>query len=105
MMECSKQDWNLYREKLKEWQERYMARLDQEYIELLQSDQPASSRFWALNQRIQQDQKKTGVQAELKKSTVVYQLAELLSYGAITEEDLAGFSEELLNRLDHFRHD
>ena len=45
-MDISKADWKLFRERIPEWQERYMERLNQEYIELLNSSAPASKRFW-----------------------------------------------------------
>jgi hypothetical protein len=37
MIEISKSDWKLFRERLPEWQEHYMERLTKEYIELLSS--------------------------------------------------------------------
>ena len=37
-MEISKKDWKLFREKLAEWQENYMERLNKEYITLLSAD-------------------------------------------------------------------
>ena len=48
-MEISKKDWKLFREKLAGWQEKYMERLNTEYIELLKSkDKMASEKFWEL---------------------------------------------------------
>ena len=35
MVEISKRDWKLYRERLPKWQEHFMERLTREYIELL----------------------------------------------------------------------
>jgi hypothetical protein len=37
MVEISKSDWKLFRERLPEWQEHYMERLTKEYIEYLKS--------------------------------------------------------------------
>lgn len=34
-MEISKRDWKLFREKIADWQESYMDRLNKEYIKLL----------------------------------------------------------------------
>ncbi len=68
MMEISKADWKLFRERLPEWQESFMERLDREYIELLGSDKPASEKFWALEKRIRQDKRLPGVRLELRKS-------------------------------------
>lgn len=41
-MEISKRDWKLYREKIAQWQENYMDRLNKEYIELLSSKEGES---------------------------------------------------------------
>ena len=61
-MELSKNDWKLFRERLPGWQERYMDKLTREYAEFLTDDsrQP-SERFWTLNKRIRENQRKTGV--------------------------------------------
>lgn len=37
-MECSKNDWKLFRTKIAQWQENYMDRLNKEYIELLSGE-------------------------------------------------------------------
>lgn len=34
-MECSKNDWKLFRTKIAQWQENHMDKLNKEYIELL----------------------------------------------------------------------
>ena len=52
MIEISKRDWKLFREKLPKWQEDYMERLCREYVELLTSDAKGSEKFWALEKRI-----------------------------------------------------
>ncbi len=44
-MECSKADWKLFRSKIAQWQENYMTKLNQEYVELLQGDENASNKF------------------------------------------------------------
>ena len=41
MLDISKADWKLFRERISGWQEAYMERLTREYIELLSSDEPA----------------------------------------------------------------
>ena len=45
MVEVSKRDWKLFREKLPGWQESYMERLCKEYVELLTCDKKGSERF------------------------------------------------------------
>ncbi len=39
-----------------------MERLNREYIELLNTDEEASEKFWKLDKRIRNDKKKCGVQ-------------------------------------------
>ena len=101
MMEISKADWKLFRERLPEWQESYMEKLNQEYIELLSSNAAASEKFWALEERIRQDKRLPGVQLELRKSEVDWDLVRLLGDGVITASDLEGFSEDLRDTVLH----
>ena len=72
-----------------------MNRLNREYIELLNSDQPPSDKFWALDERIKTDRRKPGVVLSIRKSDVVFHLAVLLHDEAICMEDLDDFSDEL----------
>ena len=76
-----------------------MERLTREYIELLSSDEPASKKFWALEERIRQDKKDSGVQAEMSRSNMKFILMDLLDEGAITAADLDGFSDDLRDSL------
>ena len=46
MMECSKKDWTLFRNKIAVWQENYINKLNKEYIELLSGGESASEKFW-----------------------------------------------------------
>ena len=39
-MVVSKSDWKLFREKIGQWQENYLERLNKKYIKLLSSDEP-----------------------------------------------------------------
>ena len=72
-----------------------MERLAVEYIELLNSEKPASEKFWTLERRIRQDKHMPGVRLQLEKSEVGFDLVRLLKDGVITAADLEGFSEEL----------
>lgn len=47
-MEVSKTDWKLYRRRIGEWQEAYMEKLIQEYVQLLSAEEKASDKFWML---------------------------------------------------------
>ena len=53
----TKKDWALFREKVADWQEAYMDKLNKEYIELLTGDGRPSEKFWALEERIRNDKK------------------------------------------------
>ena len=101
MLDISKADWKLFRERLPKWQEAYMERLAREYIVLLSSEEPASKKFWDLEKRIREDKRQPGVQLELKKSEVGWDLIRLLGEGVITESDLEGFSEDLKDTVIH----
>lgn len=101
-MDISKADWKLFRERIGGWQEAYMARLNQEYIELLSAEGDASDKFWALDERIKEDRKAPGVRLELKKSDVGWDLVRLLQDGVITASDLEGFSDDLRDTVLHF---
>ena len=57
MNRFSEKDWKLFRSKISDWQEAYMEKLNQEYIELLSGDGYASDKFWALEKRIREDKK------------------------------------------------
>ena len=102
IMKISKADWKLFREKIGEWQETYMERLNREYIEILSSDKAASEKFWALDDRMKEDKKKPGVMLELRKSNVFWDLLKLIRDGAITVADLSDFSPELQNEIAGF---
>lgn len=88
-------DWKLYRQKLPQWQEAYMDRLNKEYIALLSGPELPSRKFWALEERIFRDKKKPGVICERKRSNMSMILDRLLADGVITLDDLDGFSSDL----------
>ena len=77
-----------------------MDKLTREYAELLTDDrcQP-SERFWTLNKRKREDRRKPGVQLEIRKQNVVFDLAHLIADGAVSLDELDGFSEELQNTV------
>lgn len=98
-IEIKKSDWKLFMERLPEWQEKYMERLVEEYAKYLQSDLPASTKFWELEKRIKEDKRRPGVQLSLEKKNVDFDLMYLMNDGAIDEADLEGFSQELIDRV------
>ena len=95
MREFSEKNWKLFRKKLPGWQEAYMQRLCQEYIELLSSDIKASERFWELEKKIKADRKKTGVIATMSRSKMILNIADLVYDGAISMDVLEEFSDDV----------
>ena len=57
-------------------------------------------KFWALEQRIRRDKRSPGVQIQLRRSEMHWNLFELIQDGAITREDLCDFSRELQDQMD-----
>lgn len=95
MMEVSKKDWKLFREKIAGWQEAYMARLVQEYIEFLSGDEAASTKFWELEKKIKEDKRRPGVLLRMEKSNMVYDLVALMRDEVISFNDLEEFSDKM----------
>ena len=98
-IEIKKSDWKLFRERLPGWQEKYMEQLVKEYADYLQSDVPASTKFWEMEKRIKEDKRRPGVLLSLEKKNVDFELMRLMKDGAIEENDLEGFSQELIDRV------
>ena len=100
MYQVKEKDWKQFRKMLPEWQEAYMERLTKEYIELLSSDMQASDKFWALDKRIKDDKKRTGVIArDIRRSHMFQHIIDLMYEGAITVDDLKEFSEDLRDTI------
>ena len=95
MVEPSKRDWKLYREKIGEWQEHYMEKLVKEYADYLCSDLPASTKFWEIEKRIKRDRKTLGVCIELRKSDMFWDIAGLINDKVISMDELEEFSDDL----------
>ena len=95
MKSITKADWKLFMEKVPEWQEAYMERLLKEYVKMLQSKKPASTKFWDLDKRIKADKRNPGVQMQLDKGEAIYDIVKMINLGIITQEDLADFSDDL----------
>ena len=95
MIEPSKRDWKLYREKIGDWQEHYMEKLVKEYADYLCSDLPASTKFWEMEKRIRRDRKTPGVCIELRKSDMFWDFAGLINDRVMSMDDLEEFSDGL----------
>lgn len=91
----TKKDWALFREKISDWQEAYMNKLNKEFIELLSGEGRPSEKFWTLEERIRNDKKDTGVQLKMSRSNCIPNIISLLNEEVITMEDLDEFSDEL----------
>jgi len=97
--EPTKADWKLYREKLPEWQENYMAKLCNEYAAILTGSGRGSDAFWEIEKRLKQDKKRPGVMVEVKRSEMVWTIIGLLQDGAIQMSNLDEFSDDLKDRI------
>lgn len=97
--EVNEKDWKLFRKKLGDWQEKYIAKLNQEYVQLLSGEGSAADKFWELEKRIRQDKRSVGVIAEMRRSMMWSNLIDLLREEVITLDDLDGFSEDLVDAI------
>lgn len=95
----NEKDWKLFRSRISDWQEAYMDMLNHEYIELLSGKGNPSEKFWKLEERIRKDKMDSGVQVSMRRSRMKYILTNLLDEGAITMDDLEGFSDELRDSM------
>ena len=99
MCEFLERDWKLFRKRVPEWQERYMAKLVGEYAAILAGSELPSTKFWKLEKRIGRDKRRAGVCTDMRRSAMFQDLLCLLNEKAITEDDLDGFSDGLRQQL------
>jgi len=103
MGDVAERDWRLFKELLPKWQERYMEKLIDQYIEILNGDSEASDRFWALEEHINRDRLCPGVMMEdIRRSTMRRQIASLLSDDVISLSDLDEFTEDIKSYAQHW---
>lgn len=96
IMDISKRDWKLFREKLSGWQEKYMEGLIKEYVNFLNDDtKHASEKFWEMEKHIKEDKHHPGVRMEMSKSDAIWDMVNLIKLKVITYDDLSDFSDEL----------
>ena len=96
MHDVAESDWKLFKKMLPQWQERYMEKLINQYVEILNGDGEASRRFWALERRVKRDRLCSGVIVnDLRRSTMRYEIANLLSDNVTSLDDLDGFTEDI----------
>ena len=72
-----------------------MEKLIVKYVEYLQGDEPASTKFWEMEKRIKRDKKNPGVLIEVSKGNMLFDLIRLMHEGVINFNDLEDFSDEL----------
>ncbi len=95
-MECLEKDWKLYRKKIADWQENYIAKRIEAYKEILNSNQLPSSKFWKLDEIIEKDKHNPGVLiVNPRRSRLFFIMLDLINNEVITFEDLEEFSDEL----------
>lgn len=88
-------DWKLFRKRITDWQEAYIAKLNLEYIEILNSSKPASEKFWEIEKQVRNDKKGAGVIIEMRRSELIPNILKLLEEKVIVLNDLEEFSDEL----------
>ena len=98
----TKRDWALFRSKIGSWQEAYMGRLCDEYIELLSGDGDPSEKFWQLDKRIRSDKRNPGVRIEMNRTNFICNIITLINNDVISIEDLEDFSDELKETVNAF---
>ena len=99
-MSENKKDWTIFLEKLPGWQEKYMARLEGRYIEMLSDSRKLpSEKFRELEKAMKEDRRSPGVFLELDRKNMEIDIKRLLAYEVITIEDLADFSNELKDSI------
>lgn len=98
----TKDDWQVFKEKIVGWQEKYMDRLNKEYIEILSENTSSAERFWKLDKRIREDKKRPGVVVTMRKTEMFSDIMGLINDGVISLEDIEDFSDEFKETVRAF---
>jgi len=61
-----------------------------------------SEKFWKLDKRLKKDKHKAGVQVEMSRSNLIYNILSLMNEGAVSFDDLEDFSDELKETVKIF---
>ena len=99
MYDVNEKDWKIYKKLMVEWQERYIKKLNKEYINILIEDNSAKDNYWNLRRKIKESNEHALIQFDLRRSTMERTLLMLLINEDITFDDLLGFSVELIEVL------
>lgn len=99
----TEKDWKLFRSRIGTWQENYMNKLNNEYIELLSQDKNPSEKFWELEKRIKNDKRRPGVIITMSRSALLTNILDLLQDEVISMDDLDGFSENFKEVIEMYK--
>lgn len=77
-----------------------MDKLLKEYIRFLEGPELPSAKFWKLKQQMAEDVKSPGVLIRTTKKDMLFNIVDLITLGAITINDLEGFSNELIKSVE-----
>jgi len=77
--------------------------LIKEYLKLLAQEKQPSEKFWTLEKRINKDKRKSGATIELRRSTMILSILELLHDEVIEMEDLNDFSPTLKATINFYK--
>ena len=102
MYDVKESDWKLLRKLVPGWQERYMDKLNKEYIEILNRECNPSTNFWELKKRLDEDKRHIGVVIDMRRSRMVSNLLMMLEENVIVIEELNDFSDELKEEIKHY---
>lgn len=94
MYNVKESDWKLYKKLVPIWQERHMEKLNNEYLEILSKEKEASTIFWELEKRINQDKRSLGVIIKMSRSTMHQNVYIMLRDNIINFEDIREFSDD-----------
>lgn len=92
-------DWRLFRKLFPVWQENYMDAVIDSYIKLLQGPQAGLEKFHTLEKMMDREYYKACFKVEMSRSKLWMNIANLLSDGVITEEDIAPFSSSIKEKV------
>lgn len=101
MFDVKERDWKIFRKKIIIWQENYMQKLNNEYIEILKRDNDASKNFWDLERRIYKDKRSIGVAIDMRRSKMYENIWALLKDDIITFDDLNDFSDDFKSEIKY----
>ncbi len=97
--DVNENDWRIFRELFPVWQEEYMEKLFEKYVNLLQSRGDCLEKFHRLEKMMDREYYKACFKTEMSRSKLWMNIVNLLSDGVITEEDIAPFSSEMKEKV------